>query len=344
MAADPQKTHATVKKNEYDTALKQIGKIDLNKEGASAEHPEEPKLSFKTKKRLKASDKKTKEGLEYEADAENDGKKIRFRDRLILGEANFSYTKSVIKKHENDFPELPKFITATEIRDQKTLTDKYEDFEENVKYIQSKNGKVLLGVDATNLQQLQQREFPDKHFERIHFNAPYLSNAPQTRSLVRNFFASAKEIQKEGDRIYISLVDKKASRQKDTYFWHGETYGIIEASAQAGYKLLKKRKFDESRYAGYKHRETDKDDSSINAKFLKEFVFEKTNLSSEEIKKIYAKSEKILSERTEDRLGTFSFFAKNNCNHTIYDTSDDSSDYFTKEGTDQGPKMGRSPT
>lgn len=311
MAANPTKT-------EYEIALEQIGTVDLNKD------TNDPKLESKLEQK-------------YDADSESSGKKRIFRERLILGEADFSYTKALIKKHENALPELPKFITATELRDKETLEAKYEDFQENIAYIQSKGGATFVGVDAKNIQ----NAFPNKRFERIHFNAPYIKDkeaTADTRNLVSGFFASASKVQNEADRVHISLVDK-IDRKGGRYFWHGATYDIIEASAQAGYKLLKKRKFDNTRYVGYIHKETDKNEPSPNAQYIKEFVFEKTTLTPDEIKAEYLKLG-ILFSSTESR-GLRAFFDKNeDHNPTPYDTADESSDYFTEESSTPIPKMG----
>ncbi len=308
----------------------QISEIDLNKsKGKEEEESDNPK------KEEAPSGKFKKEEIEYDADSESRGKKRRFRDRLILGEADFSYTKALIKKHEidHDRQELPSFITATELRNEETLDKTYKDFKENTDYIQGKGVRVLFGVDALNIQGCFPNAYCDrKHFERIHFNAPYMKNKQQTRDLVSGFFISASKVQNESDRVYLSLVDS------NPYFWHGATYGVIDASSQAGYRLITKRKFGSVRYESYVHRETDTDSTSKNSPYLKEFVFEKTALSPDAIKAEY-KALGILSESKES-FGLFSFFGKNEHEHTPYDTTSDSSDYFTEEGPDQTPKKG----
>ncbi|EKE01242.1 MAG: hypothetical protein ACD_21C00187G0004 [uncultured bacterium] len=51
----------------------------------------------------------------------------KYRDRLFLGEADFSFTSALIKKHEYSHPDLPKYIVATELGSLEGLAQCYPD-------------------------------------------------------------------------------------------------------------------------------------------------------------------------------------------------------------------------
>lgn len=70
---------------------------------------------------------------------------------LLVGEGNFSFTKSLLQSPHNH---SPSHITATAFDDEQQCYQKYPDAEKNVKEIRSIAGRqdiVLFGVDAGNL-------------------------------------------------------------------------------------------------------------------------------------------------------------------------------------------------
>lgn len=273
------------------------------------------KIKDATVKKFRAKVKSLSSEEGYAADDETIINK-KYRKRLLLGEGNFSYSKALIKKHKNTHPNLAQAITATEYESKEKLLEGKDGelIKKNIAFIKAKQGKVKFNVDATNISE----KLVDEKFQRIHFNNPYAPGWDGTKNVVSGFFQSAKEMQDKGDRVHMSLVDKQGSKAH----WHEQIYGIFDASADAGYKLLKKRKFGDKRYPGYEHRVTtnlNTGKSSSTAKFSKEFVFEKCNLTQSEIEQ-ESKNRGILRTFEDKKYFDIS-------------TDDDSSDYLTDEST-----------
>lgn len=82
---------------------------------------------------------------------------------------------------------------------------------------------------------------------------------------------ASNSLQNVGDRVHIALP-KAGAKQK---FYEACVYNIKFASANAGYNLIKKRRFGENRYPGYEHRITGRDDNANVANNSREFIFEK---------------------------------------------------------------------
>ena len=188
------------------------------------------------------------------------------RKRLFVGEGPGTYTEAIIKKHKCTHPSLAKAITATELTSPRQDSDvgRYRDFgEEGV--------AVQFGVDATKLD----GRFKEQHFSRIHWNCPYgdkkFKGRKEFQLVIPKFFKACARHQKVEDRVHVSLIQdgfRNAERQLEN--------PIVEASASAGYRLIRKRSFDEQRYPGYKNIKTSDGQAHTDQK-KREFVFELTN-------------------------------------------------------------------
>ncbi|MEI7494547.1 MAG: Rossmann-like fold-containing protein, partial [Alphaproteobacteria bacterium] len=223
--------------------------------------------------------------------------KTRYKKRLFVGEGIFSYTVSFLKKH----PELSRFIIATELDSEKKLLEKHGDsFKKNMDYLHNNNVDIMFGVDA---KKLHEDDRLSKHrFKRIQFNCPYYKNSPNTRVLVEQFFQSARQLQKIGDRIHVVLP--QSDSWKDLVRYQGVVYAIYAACTKAGYQYVKKRQFTSThkeknkvwkRYPGYEHVETKGGGSAPVVDNSREYIFEK-KFEEKEILSSFQEAKKIADE------------------------------------------------
>jgi hypothetical protein len=198
-----------------------------------------------------------------------------YKERLIVGEGNFTYTRALLTKHAKTHPKLGNFITTTEYKSEEKLRANPK-IEDALTFLTESGAQIIGNVDA----RLIGDEFSDRRFHRIHFNMPHDGKDCKGQTLpvmIKKFFASAKKLQENGDRIHMALsVENESWRQ--AYY-----YGIYEASARAGYKLIKRRRFGQSRYSGYEHTMTTSTQSAPAAEAAREFIFERTDYSYESL-------------------------------------------------------------
>lgn len=236
-----------------------------------------------------------------------DVKEKRTVPRLILGDGNFSYAYALIKKHLEKIPDLPLHLIVTEYQSEPTLTAKHgELFSQHVKYLRSLGVWVLFEIDVRNLNLPKEIGLRQR---RVHFNCPHTGDS-FTSQLIASSFKNISTIQWAGDRIYMALVN-------DCY-WQWCVYKIVQGSMDAGYKLMKARKFNQSRYPEYVHTETKEGKKNPQSKNLKEFIFEKTQMTLSELQRYYQTSNKVkiyLEKEIKDK----SYF--------VISTDDDSSGY-----------------
>ncbi|MBS0648016.1 MAG: DUF2431 domain-containing protein [Verrucomicrobia bacterium] len=191
------------------------------------------------------------------------------RKRLLLGEGNFSYIVSLLKKHRLTHPNLGTAITATEI-DNKL----YDSYSLTIHNLRKDGALVLYGVDASKID----AHFKGKRFERIHWNCPYIVPLEELRKLISKFFQAAHSLQLTGDRIQMALAINGKGQKPDDYYATRQTayYNIVSAATTVGYRLIGKRRFDVTRYPDYLHAKTGKEEGFDCLK--REFIFEKVNL------------------------------------------------------------------
>ncbi len=187
--------------------------------------------------------------------------------RLFVGSGNFTEIIALIQKHEATHPNLASAITAT------NFEVKYlQSHQATINYLRKKGVEIsIASVDATKIDQI----FKERHFERIHWNCPFIGNQHEQRRQLREvvlpqFFKSASCLQKPLDRIHVTLrqqQDYYAKRRVPFRYENQANHGIVKAATGAGYRLIKKRHFDTRRYPGYI------DEAFVCEK--REFVFEK---------------------------------------------------------------------
>lgn len=233
------------------------------------------KLSYKEEKSKKSPP--AAEEVKVSVRALPSGKtELEYKTRLFLGEASLHYTRAVIQKHKarNSDSKLGQSIIATTYESIKYLAKVYPEFSKNKDFIQKEGATFLDRVDATKIETYAQ--FKGRRIKRIHFNFPHDGSDYKKQTLptiIKKFFQSARKIQHAGDRVHMALPKpNKASERK---FYEGYVYHIYDASHEAGYDLIKKRKFDNERYPGYEHKETGKNTSATITEVAREYIFER---------------------------------------------------------------------
>jgi hypothetical protein len=142
-------------------------------------------------------------------------------------------------------------------------------FKSHQVYLSSENIEIRYRTDARCLN----IDFRGYRFRYIHFNCPHIPGDSKNRELpkmLKNFFLSAAQVQKIGDKVYIALPDPNnlvIRKKRESYI-----YKIYDAAASAGYKCVQKRKFFE-RYPNYVHKMTSKAVSAKVAERVREYVF-----------------------------------------------------------------------
>jgi tetratricopeptide (TPR) repeat protein len=218
----------------------------------------------------------------------------KYKQRLFVGEGNFSYTAAFMERRkELGQTGIGSAITATELSSEEQLQEEHGDtFKTRIQSLKKQDVKIVFGVDARNIDKNQDL-LNGCQYQRIHFNFPCSRNKDGETDLLKAFFKSSSSLQHPGDRIHVVLpnyfeerLDKNYQIEKLNHnqikarraYYLGGTYNIAQASAEAGYKLIKKRSFTEHekvRYLGYQHHITGETDSPIVAKTSREYLFEK---------------------------------------------------------------------
>jgi Domain of unknown function (DUF2431) len=231
------------------------------------------------------------------------------KTRLLIGEGNFSFALNLINKHDIKAghtveKSLGRSIIATELKKNhcsdcdtlkmladlkisSTETDKSKQpircdkctlTEERISALIAKGAVVKLGVDGTKIHEVE--EFQHRTFSRIHWNCPHDGSNFHDQTLpgiVESFFQSCAKVQKCEDRVHITLAQPAGKKA----FYQGYIYNIARATSLAGYKILKKRKFDSSRYPEYQHVQTIKNGKAlVTDQGMREFVFQKVDTES----------------------------------------------------------------
>lgn len=230
--------------------------------------------------------------------------------RLFVGEGDFSYTESLLKKHKESHPKLAQSITATILAKKEGLSSEIQSRIE--KLTKDFGVEILSSVDASKLSQFNGR------IKRIHWNCPYKSTQAITdqeyRSTIKNFFQECSKVQESGDRIHVALL------QSDYYTKELQTkFALVEASAEAKYRLIKKRVFGDKRYEGYVHvKYNQQPHEATHGALPREFVFEKTG------EKDGSTAEKLMDPGKK-------YYTVNEGTYFTCSTDEDSSDYYESD-------------
>ena len=233
------------------------------------------------------------------------------KTRLFIGEGNFSYTQAFIQKHDkkaghNAESSLAHSIISTELVSKihcsmcdfvSSFQDQYISSPESesastplgqtsscddcssiisrIENLKSMGVTVFLGIDATSLSTYD--AFKEKKFARIHWNCPHDGSNFQNQTLppiILRFFEECSKIQDPKGRIHITLAQPVGKKG----FYQGYVYNISQAARQTGYTLIKKRKFEITRYPDYQHTQTKSNSkASVTDQGMREFVFEKVD-------------------------------------------------------------------
>lgn len=255
------------------------------------------------------------------------------KKRLFIGEGDFTFTESMIKTHIHTHKQLPKSIVATELK------DKLDEKNERIKLLKDKGVRIIPKVDGTKIH--EHPDLKDEKFERVQWNFPFSEDpTPGGREVFREvipkFFESCEKIQLTGDRIHISLMNG----WRDCGWHERRQYEnpIAEGSVKAGYRLIRKRRFEKERYPNYVQKSTAGIPINVPG-FRREFIFEKVSKSdyNEDVIKENIKNSLPIGENAQKK-----YFIK--VNRKTYDsltdiplrdcyiecsTDDDSSDYYS---------------
>ncbi len=191
-----------------------------------------------------------------------------FKQRLFIGEGNFSFTEAFIEKH----PSTANSIIATDLTIQNNPQT-----HDRINTLRKEKVQIYSNVNAT----LIDKGFPNQRFSRIYWNCPHDGSNYKNQTLppiIQDFFQSCRKAQKPNDQVLITLIQPEEknvdSNKKDLY--QGYVYNIVQAASLAGYRILKKRNFSQERYPGYQHTQTRRpEEASITKQGLRQFVFEK---------------------------------------------------------------------
>ena len=226
----------------------------------------------------------------------------------MIGEGNFSFALALINKHDNKASHssensLAHSIIATELKkeircEECTLQqfqgmtiesllsglnneprpeikcEKCSLTDARIISLHEKGALVVLGVDGTQIKETHQLQ--GKMFQRIHWNIPHDGGSVTNMTMppvIMKFFASCSKVQNTGDRIHVT-IPCPLSWQK--LFYQGYLYDLVRAASTSGYQIIKKRKFELTRYPGYSHVRTNLNKSAdVVSEGAREFVFQK---------------------------------------------------------------------
>ncbi|EAL61566.1 hypothetical protein DDB_G0291740 [Dictyostelium discoideum AX4] len=275
-------------------------------------------------------------------------KEERHHKILFVGEGNFSFSTSLLKKHNQKFHtndnNLLK-ITASDLFVCETVfkvfedcgyvlketgVEKYqcpEDFcgpkadkkcenclltIENINYLIKFDCQVIFGLDAKKIHESTEK------YSKIYWSMPHdrtKYSTPSLPNLISDFCLSCSQVQKLGDKVHL-IISQNLIHRKKTYhteFQQGCVYNIIESPFIAGYTLEKRYYFDDQRYKGYKHQQTEGTDQVENGKHRMEFVFKKSGKVLEKYKNVALKlrtvgeidlqgNDKVISNKYETKI------------------------------------------
>lgn len=174
---------------------------------------------------------------------------------LLLGEGNFSYAASYLKRLINQ--KINQHVIATDFKIQ--LKNEQIDFftKRNISLIQKYGGETYLDVDATSLEshpKISQLLENGIHFSEIIFNFPFSDDnkaffgsetLENTRKLLREFFMSVAKICTEKTKILVSLTAGQSGIYSDSLHRGFSNSFMINAMAAYGsFSLIEIQPFE----------------------------------------------------------------------------------------------------
>ncbi|CAH0391352.1 unnamed protein product [Bemisia tabaci] len=238
-----------------------------------------------------------------------------YKSRLFVGEADFSFTKALVKKHKGNHPDLPRAIVATELSPEADKCRKELKFE---------GVETHIGIDAQELHNHAKR------FKRIHWNCPYREDLTDRNfdfpRVFRNFFESCSKIQRPGDRVHVTLMQERRDDRWKKF--RQQECPVVSGSAYAGYRLVRKRIFGEGRYPGYGHwKSGGKSMHSAKDEDMREFVFEKVDFGVE-----YPAGKRHAVKKYRPSDTEYYFECSTDCDSSSYEDSSSEEDTDAKVG------------
>ena len=250
--------------------------------------------------------------------------------RLFVGEGDFAYTEALLKKHSQTYPSLARFITATEYQKPTAL--------ERISRLTAQGVRVLSGIDATKIHQTFERE----RYQRIHWNFPYPIKLIDHDPMITNFFKSCSALQMYGDRVHLTLMQEPYEHWKGAEGTHWKTrqtrISLVSAASNAGYRLVRKRKFGPDRYPGYQHVKTDGFKPYDGNAPCREFIFQKieqphpscdsvsafqaSNMQDPSEKEYKIETDKIKTEYDAPKLSDYYFACSSDEDSSDYEEDD----------------------
>lgn len=160
-------------------------------------------------------------------------------------------------------------LLATSLDSEAAVCSKYANAAQCLRDILALRGRVLHGVDATQLHALPV-QLPDgarvpAHFSHIVFNFPHSGQqrVHVNRALLRDFFESARPRLEARGEVHVTL------KTRPPY----SNWLVEDQAAAAGFVLKERRKFDIARFPGYHHRTTDPLAKSFEPELCVTYIF-----------------------------------------------------------------------
>ena len=242
--------------------------------------------------------------------------KDRCKTRLILEDANFTYTEELLYAHKETHLKLADSIIATKLS--------YPTHNVELEVLRKKGITIKFNVDPRKIHEI----FKGKRIERIHLQCPdtedLAKEKEQFKEMIMQFFESGSELQRKGDQIHVILL-------QDPLHWTESQMesGIVNASTHSSYRLIRKRLRKNCDYQQKKNRH-----GELITNEKREFIFEKTSQNGTEIdvnRNIQVKAQHLCDPRIKE----YHVEAQNNENlYFECSTDEDSSDYFASESDD----------
>lgn len=210
------------------------------------------------------------------------------RTKLFLGGGDLSYELSFAQKHPNYTSQMV-VTTYVSVKEMNTL---YDSAAYNEEELRASGVKVFHGIDARKLEDWDKIRKGRIVPKDIYFSHPHTGARGTTSQLINDFFKSAALVQVKGNLLHIPRM-RGGQREKAKYNIMNEEntdkrrlisksqgdYGFRALEEIKAYKLIKKIKFSEKRYPGWKHRMTkeDKDADGVQKLGSIEYVFKRRN-------------------------------------------------------------------